>query len=101
MWDAVKKRYLDVSNFSQVYELIKKSFQSRQDGYPLAKYYNELNLIFMKLDNQRTNDMTCVVDIKKQMKHTIEYQVYIFLIGLYHSLGQVNDWVLAISHLQV
>ena len=50
VWDAVKRCYLDVSNSSQVYELMKKSFQSRQGGHPLEEYYNELNSIFMELD---------------------------------------------------
>ena len=29
VWDVVKKSYLDVSDSSQVYDRIKKSFQSR------------------------------------------------------------------------
>ena len=43
---------------SQVYELMKKSFQSRQGGCPLVEYYNELNSIFMEFDYQKRNDMT-------------------------------------------
>ena len=39
VWDAVKRSYLDVSNSSQVYELMKKSFQSCQGGCPLAEWY--------------------------------------------------------------
>ena len=36
VWDAVKRSYLDVLDSSQVYELMKKSFQSRQGGRPLS-----------------------------------------------------------------
>ena len=43
--------------------------------------------------------MTCVADIKKQRKRTIEDQVYIFLASLDHSLDQVSGRVLATSPL--
>lgn len=32
VWDAVKRNYLDAFDSSQVYELMKKSFQLRQEG---------------------------------------------------------------------
>ena len=38
VWDTVKISYLDVSDSSQVYELMKKSCQSRQGGRPFAEY---------------------------------------------------------------
>ncbi|KAL5699976.1 hypothetical protein ACHQM5_025485 [Ranunculus cassubicifolius] len=72
VWDAVKRSYLDVSDSSEVYELMKKSFQSRQGGRPLAEYYNELNSIFLELDYRRPNDMTCTTDIEKLRKRTGE-----------------------------
>ena len=97
VWDTVKRSYLDVSYSSQAYELMKKSFQSCQGGSTLTKYYNELNLIFMELDYQRPNDMTCVANIEKQRKHTAEDRVYIFLVGLDCNLDQVSDCVLATS----
>ena len=50
VWDAVNRSYLDVFDSSQVYELMKKSFESRQGGCLLAEYYNELNSIFMEFD---------------------------------------------------
>ena len=99
MLDVVKRSYLDVSYSSQVHELMKKSFQSRQGGCPLVEYYNELNSIFMELDYRRPNDMTCVADIKKQRKCIAEDRVYIFLVGLDHSLDQVSGHVLAIAPL--
>ena len=50
VWDAVNRSYLDFFDSSQVYELIKKSFQSHQGGRALTEYYNELNSIFMEFD---------------------------------------------------
>ncbi|KAJ4706604.1 Retrovirus-related Pol polyprotein from transposon TNT 1-94 [Melia azedarach] len=99
VWDAIKRSYLDVSDSSQVYELMKKSFQSRQVGRPLAEYYNELNSIFLELDYRRLNDMTCPTDIEKQRRRTVEERVYIFLAGLDHNLDQVSGRVLATSPL--
>ena len=43
--------------------------------------------------------MTCVADIKKQRKCIAEDWVYIFLVGLDHSLDQVSGHVLAIAPL--
>lgn len=97
VWDAIRRSYLDVSDSSQVYELMKKSFQSRQGGRPLADYYNELNSIFLELDYRRPNDMGCPADIEKLRKRTGEERVYVFLAGLDHNLDQVSARVLAAS----
>ena len=83
--------------FSPVYERMKKSFQSRQGGCPLVEYYNELNSIFMELHYRRPNDMTCVANIGKQRKCTIEDRIYIFLTNLDHGWNQVSGRVF--SHL--
>ena len=86
-------------NSSLVYELMKISFQSHQGGHPFVEYYNELNSIFIELDYRMPNDMMCVTDIEKQMKHIAEDWVYIFLIGLDHNLNQVSSYVLVNSSL--
>ena len=39
--------------------------------------------------------MTCIADIEKRRKRIAEDRVYIFFVGLDHSLDQVNDSVLA------
>ena len=101
VWDAVKMSYLAVSNFSQVNELMKKSFQSRQGGRPLSKYYNELNSIFLELDYCRPNDMECTNDIEKLRKRTVEDRIYIYLAGLDHNLDQVSGRILATSPLPI
>ena len=99
VWDVVKRSYLDVSDSSQVYELMKKSFQSRQGGHPLSEYYNELNSIFLELDYRRLNDMECINDIEKLRKRIVEDRIYIFLAGLNHNLDQVSGRILAASPL--
>ena len=95
VWDAVKRSYLDASDSSQVYELMKKTFQLRQDGRLLTEYYNELNSVFMELDYRRPNDMECTADSEKYMKRITEDRVYMFLAGLDHNLDQVSSRVLA------
>ena len=96
VWDVVKRSYLDVSNSSQVYEIMKKSFQSRQGGCPLSEYYNELNSVFLELDYGRPNDMECTNDIEK---HIVKDRIYIFLTGLDRNLDQVGGRILATSPL--
>lgn len=97
VWDAVRRSYLDVSDSSQIYELMKRSFQSRQGGRHLADYYNELNSIFLELDYRRPNDMGCPTDIEKLRKRTGDDRVYVFLAGLDHNLDQVSARILATS----
>ena len=43
--------------------------------------------------------MECVNDIEKLRKRTAEDRIYIFLVGFYHNLDQVNSWILAASPL--
>ncbi|KAK0591880.1 hypothetical protein LWI29_009658 [Acer saccharum] len=95
VWDAIKRSYLDASDSSQVYELMKKTFQLRQDGQPLIEYYNELNSIFIELDYRRPNDIECTANSEKYMKRIAEDRVYMFLAGLDHNLDQVSSRVLA------
>ncbi|KAK0598285.1 hypothetical protein LWI29_033284 [Acer saccharum] len=90
VWDVVKRSYLDASDYSQVYELMKKTFQLRHDGRPLKEYYNELNSVFMELDYRRPNDKECTVNSEKYMKRISEDRVYMFLAGLDHNLDQVT-----------
>ncbi|XP_071902889.1 uncharacterized protein [Coffea arabica] len=99
VWDAVKRSYLDVSDSSEVYELMKKTFHLQQDGRPLAEYYNELNSTFMELDYRRPNDMTCAADKEKYRNRIAEDRVYIFLAGLDNKLDQVRSRVLGTSPL--
>ena len=86
-------------NSFQVYELMKKSFQSHQGGRPFLEYYNELNSIVIELDYRRSNDMMCVIDIEKQRRHIAEDRVYIFITCLDHNLNQVSSYILVNSHL--
>ena len=99
VWDVVKMSYLDVSDSSQVYEPMKKSFQSHQGGHPFSENYNELNSIFLELDYCRLNDTEYTNDIEKMRKCTVENRIYIFLAGLDHHLDQVSGRILATSPL--
>lgn len=81
VWHAVKRIYLDVSDSTQVYDLIKKSFQSSQGGRPISEYYNGLNSLFLELDYRRPIAMECPNDIDKFRTCTIENRVYVFTIS--------------------
>lgn len=99
VWDAVKRSYLDVSDSSQVYELMKKSFQLRQEGRPLVTYYTEMNSIFLELDHRRPNSMKCAADVDALKKRCAEDRIYMFLAGLDHGLDQVRSRILATTPL--
>lgn len=78
---------------------MKRSFQFRQGGQSLAKYYNEINSIFIELNYLIPNDMSCAIDIEKLKKCNIEDQIYIFLIDLDQSLDQTSSQFFATSPL--
>lgn len=99
VWDAVKRSYLDVSDSSQVYELMKKTFQLRQGGRPIIEYYTEMNSLFMELYYRRPNNMKCTTDAEELKKLRAEERVYIFLAGLDHNLDQASSRVLATAPL--
>ncbi|KAI5355759.1 hypothetical protein L3X38_008654 [Prunus dulcis] len=86
VWDTVKKACCDASDSSQVYELMKKSVQLRQNGWPLSTYFTEMNSLFMELDNHRPNDLENPSNIAKLKKRTSKEHVYIFLADLDHNL---------------
>ena len=46
IWDAILKTFYDRSDETQLFELNRKSFTTRQSGRPLPAYYNELIGIF-------------------------------------------------------
>lgn len=89
--DATRKSYLDFFHFFQVYEPMKKSFQLCKGRLPHAKYYNELNFVFMELDYWMPNDMENANDNEKLKKHITKDRVYIFLVRLERHFDQVSS----------
>ena len=82
IWDAVSKTFYDGSDETQLFELNRKSFTTRQNGRPLPTYYNELVGIFQEIDAQistQGEDVNTVVSIHK---HITRLRTHIFLAGL-------------------
>lgn len=50
IWEAVGKTFYDGSDKTQLFELKRRSFNTRQNGRALATYYNELVSIFEEID---------------------------------------------------
>lgn len=46
IWEAVAKMFYDGSDETQIFELNRRSFTTRQNGRSLSLYYNELIGIF-------------------------------------------------------
>lgn len=51
---------------------MKRSFQLRQGGRYLAKYYNQMNLIFIEPNYCRSNDMAYTIDIEKLKEKNVQ-----------------------------
>ncbi|GKA47668.1 putative RNA-directed DNA polymerase [Tanacetum coccineum] len=52
IWDAVAKTFYDGTDETQLFELNRRSFSTRQNGRTLASYYNELIGIFQEIDTR-------------------------------------------------
>ena len=82
IWDAVSKTFYDESDETQLFELNRKSFTTRQNGRPLPTYYNKLIGIFQEIDawmSAQGEDVNGKISLHK---HITRLRTHIFLAGL-------------------
>lgn len=66
IWEAVAKTFYDGFDETQLFELNRRSFTTRQNGRPLPTYYSELVSIFQEIDTR--------IQLRKKVWHIL-YQV--------------------------
>ena len=82
IWDAVSKTFYHRSDETQLFELNRKSFTTRQSGRPLPAYYNELIGIFQEIDVRMCGQGEDVNGIVSLHKHITRLRTHIFVARL-------------------
>lgn len=91
IWSAVSKTFYDGTNETQLFELNRKSFNTRQNGRTLPTYYNELVSLFQEIDtqlNEKGDTIEATVAANRTMSR---FRVPFFLAGLDSEFNQARN----------
>lgn len=91
IWNAVSKTFYDGTDETQLFELNRKSFNTRQNGRPLPTYYNELVSLFQEIDTRLEGDAETVDETVVASKMLSRFRVHIFLAGLDSEFNQARS----------
>lgn len=94
IWEAVTKTFYDGSDETQLFELNRRSFNTRQAGRVLSTYYNEFVSIFQDIDTRLTMQEESVEDTISINKTISRFRDHIFLAGLDPKFNQARSEVL-------
>ena len=94
IWEAVGKTFYDGSDETQLFELNRRSFNTRQNGRALPTYYNELVSIFQEIDTRLTTQEETVAGTVAVNTTLTRLRVHIFLAGLDPDFNQARSEVL-------
>lgn len=94
IWEAVGKTLYDGSDETQLYELNRRSFNTRKNGRALPTYYNELVSIFQEIDTRLTAPEETVDETVTVNKTITRLRVHIFLAGLDPDFSQARSEIL-------
>ncbi|KAJ9535839.1 hypothetical protein OSB04_un001011 [Centaurea solstitialis] len=94
IWEAVAKTFYDGTDETQLFELNRRSFTTRQNGRPLPTYYNELVSIFQEIDTRLTTHEETVAQTVSLNKTLARLRVHIFLAGLDPEFNQARGEIL-------
>ncbi|KAL4555898.1 hypothetical protein LXL04_038530 [Taraxacum kok-saghyz] len=94
IWEAVGKTFYDGTDETQLFELNRKSFTTRQNGRTLPAYYNELVSIFQDIDTRLTTQEDTVAETVSLSKTLSRLRVHIFLAGLDSEFNQARSEIL-------
>lgn len=94
IWYAVGKTFYDGTYETQLFELNRKSFNTRQNERSLPTYYNELVIIFQEIDIRLTTQEATVDDTIGLNKTMTRFHVYIFLAGLDADFNQERSEIM-------
>ncbi|KAJ9552232.1 hypothetical protein OSB04_016277 [Centaurea solstitialis] len=94
IWEAVAKTFYDGSDETQLFELNRRSFTTRQNGRSLPTYYNELVSIFQEIDTRLMAQEKNVNQVISLHKTIARLRVHIFLAGLDVEFNQTRSEIL-------
>ena len=94
VWDSLEAMYTDTSDETQIFELHRKCFSTKQTGRSLVTYYDELAAIFQEIDQRNTVKGESVASIALLQKYVGRLRVHMFLSGLDSMYDQVRGEIL-------
>ncbi|GJV39091.1 retrovirus-related pol polyprotein from transposon TNT 1-94 [Tanacetum coccineum] len=94
IWEAVSNTFYDGSDETQLFELNRRSFTTRQNGRSLPTYYNELVSIFQEIDTRLTAQEESADKVVSLHKTLARLRVHIFLAGLDQEFNQARSEIL-------
>ncbi|KAJ8644874.1 hypothetical protein MRB53_006622 [Persea americana] len=94
IWDAVAKTFYDGPDETKIFDLNRRSFNTRQDGKPLSTYYTELVVIFQEIDQISMSQEDTVQGVTHLHTAMSRLRVHIFLSGLDSAFDQVRGEIL-------
>ncbi|GMI67956.1 hypothetical protein HRI_000464900 [Hibiscus trionum] len=94
MWDAIKENYSYLGIASQVFEIKLKLKDIRQGTLEVTQYYNNLKILWQKLDMYYEADWGEGEEHTKFMTHLNKERLYEFLAGLNRELDEVRSRIL-------
>ena len=95
IWDAVAQTYFTGNDASQIYELRRKAYGSRQQGKSMARHFSALQTICQELVILNPYDMESAKDTATLKKRIENERVYDFLASLDPGFDQIRVQVLA------
>ena len=91
IWSGVSKTFYDGTDETQLFELNRKSFNTRQNGRPLPTYYNELVSLLQEIDTRLTEEGDTLEATLAANKTMSRFRVHIFLAGLDSDFNQARS----------
>ncbi|GKA90799.1 retrovirus-related pol polyprotein from transposon TNT 1-94 [Tanacetum coccineum] len=94
VWDSLEAMYTDTSDETQIFELHRKCFSTKQSGRSIATYYDELASLFQEIDQRNTMKGESISSITLLQKYVGRLRVHMFLSGLDNVYDQVRGEIL-------
>ena len=93
IWDSTRKKYSDMDNVAQFFDLKTRIKEMKQGTMSVNQYNTKLQNIWQELDLFYGSDLGCE-DCCLKMKRMIEKErVFEFLAGFNRELDEVREWI--------
>ena len=97
IWDLTRKKYLDMDNAAQFFDLKTRIKEMKQGTMSVTQYNTELQNIWQELDLFYESDLGCEDCCLKQKRMIEKEHVFKFLVGLNRELDEVHGRILSRS----
>lgn len=99
MWDAVRRRYSDLENSTQMCDLRDTARNLKQGDLSVTQYFNTLTTLWQELDMFNNHNWKCQEDAALYKSIVEKERIYDFVSGLNKDLDEVRGRTLALKPL--